>query len=100
MPTSQQTQQICAIFQRALKNSDYTDVNKISLEELQNADIDLGSSDLNSKHRLALKHRIKELKEKGVDDIAKKRHLHTVVISVLSIAAAVCIAIIGWWFFS
>ncbi|HFK5877772.1 TPA: hypothetical protein ACGYSL_001668 [Legionella pneumophila] len=100
MPTSQQTQEICVKFQRALKNKDFTDTNKLSLEELQDADIDLGSLDLYSKHRLAIKSRIQELKERNVEDISQKKHSQIFIISIITITITVLIAIIGWCFFS
>ena len=61
MISKQRKQDIISAFQRSLKRDNSAEIEKFTLEELQDADTMLGPRDLNSPYRIAIKNRIAEL---------------------------------------
>ena len=61
MISKQRKQEIISAFQRSLKRDNSAEIEKFTLEELQDADTMLGPRDLNSPYRIAIKNRIAEL---------------------------------------
>lgn len=94
MPTSKRTLEIVGIFQKALKNSNYTEVNKLNQKELTATDVDLGARDKNSPYRLAIRQRINEMNKNDAERVAGNRHNSILWISIIGIIATIVIALI------
>lgn len=110
MPTKTRTQEIAALFQKYLKTHDKTIICSLSLEELEDTNIDLGWRDENSSWRLAIQNRIKELKQAKQEKItkekqeeqrkeAKRKHRENLLLGYLGILITVIIALLGWFYF-
>ena len=104
MPTTPRTKEIIALFQKYLKTKDESLIVNLSLNELEDADTDLGWKDRDSSWRIAIQKRIGKLKlenqnteekseQEKQDKEAKKRHWQTVWISAL---ITIIIALISW----
>ncbi|HAT9730280.1 TPA: hypothetical protein JBD73_08200 [Legionella pneumophila subsp. pneumophila] len=104
MPTTPRTQKIITLFQKYLKTKDESLIANLSLDELEDADTDLGWRDRDSSWRIAIQKRIDKLKlenqnteekseQEKQDKEANKRHWQVIWISAL---IAIIIAFIGW----
>lgn len=117
MPTKQRTQEISSLFEKYLKNNDKSLINDLSIDELEDADTDLGWKDKDSSSRLAMQKRIEQLKqakqnkEEEVKDSLNelredkkykknvKSHFQNLMVQILSIAIVIIIALLGWFYF-
>jgi len=110
MATKPRTREIMSLFQKSLKTQDKSLIQDISLEELENANTDLGWRDKDSSWRLAIQKRILELNQNEKKRIteqdqekqeikAKTRHSQNLWLGGLSILIAVIIALLGWFYF-
>ena len=104
MPTTSRTQEIKILFQKYLKTKDESLITNLTLEELEDADTNLGWRDRDSSWRIAIQKKIDKLKLKNQnteekseqekqDKEANIRHWQAIWISVL---IAIIIAFIGW----
>lgn len=111
MATKPRTQKIASLFQKFLKSQDKSLIEYLSLEELEDTDIDLGVKDIGRPWRLAIQDRIIELKQKGQEKIteqmmssqenkAEKRHLQTFWLEILSVLVAIILTLMGWFYFN
>lgn len=106
MPTTPRTQEIIALFQKYLKTKDESLITNLALEELEDADTDLGWRDQDSSWRIAIQRRINKLthqnqyteekaEQEEQDKVTQKRHWQAIWIPAFLV---IFIALIGWLF--
>ena len=99
MPVKKETLEICAKFDSFLKNGDKRIIEQLSLDELINADIDLGWRDQSSSSRLAIKNRIEEIKNIEIDKKNTTKHKQILKAAYISIICGIIIALLTWAYF-
>lgn len=95
MPVTERTMEIFALFQKAVKSNDYSEVSTLSYEEINQADIDMGARDLNSPARMAMKQRMEEIEKKERELMSAAKHREKKIMWAIGILAAL---IITWIF--
>ena len=99
MPTTQRTQVIANLIQKSLTDNDKSKFYKLHLNELREANIDLGSLDKDSSYRIALQDRIRELENLELNKNLDNKHNQNLNIGYIAMIISIIIATIGWFYF-
>lgn len=92
MPVSEETHKLIAAFQRYVKNSDASEIQDYSLNELKKAERELGWRDKDSGFRLAIQDQIRSLERTSEN---KSQSRIRAVGYIVALAIAIIAAIVG-----